>query len=98
VLISDVEGMPLTLIEALYFGKPIIVNDVGSTSELVENSFNGFLVDKNDLQSIANKIQLIIDNLGMFQEFSINSRKLYDRKYKPKEILNNLLAEYNQLN
>jgi glycosyltransferase involved in cell wall biosynthesis len=98
VLISDVEGMPLTLIEALYFGKPIIVNDVGSTSELVVNSFNGFLVDKNDLQSIANKIRLIIDNPSMFQEFSINSRKLYDRKYKPKKILNNLLAEYNQLN
>jgi glycosyltransferase involved in cell wall biosynthesis len=98
VLISDVEGMPLTLIEALYYGKPIIVNDVGSTSELVINNFNGFLIDKNDLQSIANKILLIIDNLSIFQEFSINSRKLYGNKYKPKEILHNLLAEYNQLN
>lgn len=98
VLISDVEGMPLTLIEALYYGKPIIVNDVGSTSELVINNFNGFLIDKADLQSIANKIRLIIDDLSIFQEFSINSRKLYDKKYNPKEILNNLLVEYNKLN
>lgn len=98
VLISDVEGMPLTLIEALYYGKPVIVNDVGSTSELVENNFNGFLIDKDDLQSIAAKILLIMDNLNIFREFSINSRKLYDRKYKPDKILKNLLAEYNQLN
>lgn len=98
VLCSDVEGMPLTLIEALYYGKPIIVNDVGSTSELVINNFNGFLIDKDDLQSIANKILLIMDDLNLFKEFSINSRKLYNSKYKPKEILNNLLSEYNQLN
>lgn len=98
VLISDVEGMPLTLIEALYYGKPIIVNDVGSTSELVINDFNGFLINKDDLESIANKVLLIMDDLSTFQEFSINSRKLYYRNYRPKEILNNLLAEYNQLN
>lgn len=98
VLCSDVEGMPLTLIEALYYGKPILVNDVGSTSELVINDFNGFLIDKNDLEDIANKILLIMDDLNTFKEFSLNSRKLYNTKYKPKEILSNLLAEYSQLN
>lgn len=98
VLCSDVEGMPLTLIEALYYGKPILVNDVGSTAELVMDNCNGFLIDKNDLQSIANKILLIMNDRSIFKKFSINSRELYDRKYKPKEILNNLLAEYDQLN
>lgn len=98
VLCSDVEGMPLTLIEALYYGKPILVNDVGSTSELVINDFNGFLIDKNNLEYIANKILLIMGDTNLFTKFSANSRKLYDSKYKPKEILDNLLAEYRQLN
>lgn len=98
VLCSDVEGMPLTLIEALYYAKPILVNDVGSTSELVINNVNGFLIDKNNLEYIANKILLIMDDINIYKKFSTNSRKLYDSKYKPKEILDNLLTEYRQLN
>lgn len=98
VMCSDVEGMPLTLIEALYYAKPILVNDVGSTSEFVINDFNGFLIDKNDLEYISNKILLIMDNINLYKKFSVNSRKLYNIKYEPKEILDNFLAEYSQLN
>jgi glycosyltransferase involved in cell wall biosynthesis len=98
VLCSDVEGMPLVLLEALYYAKPILVNDVGSTSELVINDFNGFIIDKSNLEDIANKILLIMDDVTLYNKLSVNSRKLYDYKYNRVEILDNLLAEYNQIN
>lgn len=98
VLCSDVEGMPLVLLEALYYGKPILVNDVGSTSELVINNFNGFIIGKNDLDDIANKILLIMDDINLFNDFSNNSKKLYNSTYSPAVILNHLLDEYDQLN
>lgn len=98
VLCSDVEGMPLVLLEALYYGKPILVNDVGSTSELVINNFNGFIIDKNNLDDIAKKILLIMDDTNLFNDFSNNSKKLYHSTYSPAVILNHLLDEYDQLN
>ncbi|WP_394697796.1 glycosyltransferase [uncultured Methanomethylovorans sp.] len=97
VLCSDVEGMPLVLLEALYYSKPILVNDVGSTSELVINNFNGFIIDKNNLDDIASKILLIMDDVNLFNKLSMNSRNLYNNKYKPATILYGMLAEYNRL-
>lgn len=94
VLCSDVEGMSLSLIEALYFGKPIIATDVGANSELVINGFNGFLVDKTNTRDIAEKIITIMDNGDLYRDFSENSRKLYDKKFNPEILSKQLLAIY----
>lgn len=97
VLCSDVEGMPLVLLEALYYSKPIIVNDVGSTSELIVNGFNGFMVDKTDLEDIANKIISIMDNEHLFKTFSNNSKCLYNEKFNSKKTLETVVYEYNKI-
>ncbi|MDA7932126.1 glycosyltransferase [Akkermansiaceae bacterium] len=43
VMPSMLEGMPLTLVEAMVCGRPAICSDVGGASELVEDGVNGFL-------------------------------------------------------
>lgn len=92
VLCSDVEGMSISLIEALYFGKPILATDVGSNSELVIDGFNGYLVDKSNIKDIAKKIILIMDNGDLFKTFSANGKKLFAEKFNP-EILSKQLLE-----
>ncbi len=47
VLPTLFEGMPTVVLEAMSYGLPIIVSDVGATAELV-NSENGFLIEKNN--------------------------------------------------
>ena len=44
VLPSYREGLPGSLLEALYFAKPIISSNVPGCRECVINNFNGFLV------------------------------------------------------
>ena len=44
--VSTSEGLPVSIMEAMSFGIPIIATDVGGTKELV-NDDNGFLVDPN---------------------------------------------------
>lgn len=97
VMCSEVEGMPLVLLEALYYCKPIVTNDVGSTSELVIDGYNGFIINKNNIQDLADKIVNILEKPELFSSLSANSKKLYDNKYKRTDILNKLVNEYNEL-
>ena len=59
-LFSKYEGLPITIIEALSAGKPVVASNVGGISELVDNS-NGFLADEN-IDSIVNNLKTIIGN------------------------------------
>jgi glycosyltransferase involved in cell wall biosynthesis len=43
---SESEGVPVSIMEALSFGVPVVATDVGGTSEIVQNSV-GFLLDPN---------------------------------------------------
>lgn len=91
---SDVEGMSLSLIEALYYGKPILATDVGANAELVLNNFNGYLIDKNDINDIAMKIINIIENEDIFKKFSYNSRILYKELFNNEKLSKQLLEIY----
>lgn len=51
VLPTLFEGMPTVVLEAMSYGMPVIVTDVGATLELVDPS-NGTIIEKNDVASL----------------------------------------------
>jgi glycosyltransferase involved in cell wall biosynthesis len=66
------EGMPMTILEAFSYGKPVITTPVGSIPEVVEHNRNGILFTPGDM----NQLKKIIFDV-------INDRSKYDcmRKY-----------------
>jgi glycosyltransferase involved in cell wall biosynthesis len=53
---SLAEGMPLTLLEAMATGMAVVTSDVPGMVELVEDDFNGLLVEPADAQGLAGAI------------------------------------------
>ena len=45
--VSKSEGVPVSIMEALSFGKPVIATDVGGTSEIVFDGINGYLLKED---------------------------------------------------
>jgi glycosyltransferase involved in cell wall biosynthesis len=74
-LISESEGLPLSALEAMSAGLPLILSNVGGCSELIYD--NGVLVE-NNIDDIHNGIIKTIQNI---ENYSLNSKLLFDRKF-----------------
>jgi glycosyltransferase involved in cell wall biosynthesis len=57
VMPSRLEGMPLTVIEAMLCGRPVIATDVAGHSEVIEDSVTGFLADAPTVGSMSNALE-----------------------------------------
>ncbi len=62
VLLSDWEGLPISIIEAMRAGLPIIATNVGGINELVSDNENGFLINRDDKSLLKKRLrQLLLD-------------------------------------
>lgn len=63
VNLSESEGLPVSIMEAISFGIPCIATNVGGTSEIVIDNITGKLLDENpSIYEIANGIVSIANN------------------------------------
>jgi len=62
VLSSKIEGLPMSVIEAMMMGLPIVASKVGGLPELVEDGRTGFLVSENDPLELSKAISKLLDN------------------------------------
>lgn len=94
VLITNWEGFPLTIIEAMSCSLPVIATDVGGISESVESNVNGFLVNNSPL-SIADKISLYIKDREVLAQHGQRGYELFNNKFTVNQMLEktNLIYE-----
>jgi len=62
VLPSRNETLPLTILEAMYAGLPIVSTSVGGIPDMVEDGVNGFLVSRNDPESFYESCLRLLTN------------------------------------
>ena len=53
---SEAEAMPMSLLEAMALGRPVVAADVGGNAELVADGETGFLVPPGDLRALTGAI------------------------------------------
>lgn len=75
---SDSEGIPVSIMEAMSFGIPVIARNVGGMSEIV-NEENGLLLENDDAEDAANKISsLLTDCREKTGKYETMCKKAYD--------------------
>ncbi|MFI3257673.1 MAG: glycosyltransferase [Spirochaetales bacterium] len=79
ILLSNHEGLPVSIIEALSCGVPVLASDVGGVSEILDNSC-GYALE-NDENLFAKKIEEIFSDEAMFQNLKQGARKKYEAMF-----------------
>jgi glycosyltransferase involved in cell wall biosynthesis len=79
VNVSESEGLPVSIMEAMSFGVPVIATNVGGTSDIVIDNFNGFLLDPNNvINELSDKIKHIAKmSQKEYNNFRKNARKVW---------------------
>ena len=73
VLPSLSEGFPLTILEAMASGLPIVTTRVRGLPEIVKDAENGFLVEPKNPGQLADKILLILGDDGLREKIARNN-------------------------
>lgn len=97
VLPSLQEAQPLVAMEAMCFGRPIIVTSaIVAAREMVEPGVNGFIVDPNSVDDLAQKLKLLADDPA--QRANLGKASLQRAEaYKPELVMDSLELAYQDL-
>ena len=75
-LTSANEGTPVTVIEALACGLPVVATDVGGVSDVVQDGRSGFLVPANDVAAVAERLEQLAGDPKLCSVMGENGRTL----------------------
>lgn len=93
VLCSLSEAMPLSLIEAMASGTPVVATKVGGVPEVVDDGIDGILVPRVDPEALAEKIILLIKDKEKAKLFAKNAYKKVSFRFS----LNGMLQKYEHI-
>lgn len=80
---GDREGIPVALMEAMSYGKPVISTRHAGIPELVED----ILVEENNAEELAKAIELLADNPDLRRKLGERNRKIIEERYSKKNVM-----------
>lgn len=94
LLVTNWEGLPLTILEAMRAGLPVIASDVGGVREAVENERTGFLVCRNDVGQLVVAIRTLLESSELRRALGDAGQKKFERDFRFDMMLNKTLSIY----
>jgi len=95
VLPSYHEGMPVTVMEAMAMGRPIITTDAPGCRETIIQGVNGFLVPVRNVSSLMEAIEYFILNPDTIERMGKESRRIAAERYNVHEVNSVILKNMN---
>jgi glycosyltransferase involved in cell wall biosynthesis len=93
-LLSKQETQPMTVLEAMAAGTPIITSNIGSNEFLVIDGKTGYLVDPDDSRKIAECTIELLRNKQKMTEFGLNAKNIAKEQFHSSAIARKTLEMY----
>jgi N-acetyl-alpha-D-glucosaminyl L-malate synthase BshA len=94
VLCSETESAPLTLLEGMSSGLPVVATRVGGIPEIIKDGVNGLLVQSKNPEAIAEKILELNSDPEMRRSLGEAARETVLEKYTAEKIVGQYLETY----
>mgnify|MGYP001260299312 CR=1 FL=1 len=91
------EGHPWVIVEAMANGLPIVATDQGAIIEAVLNDENGFIVPAERPVVIADRLEELIRDNDLREQFSQQSKAFYEANFTEEKMVNKLEEVFNEV-
>ncbi len=91
------ENCPLSILESMAFGKPVIGSRIGGIPDLIDDGKDGLLFPAGDEEKLSEKIRLLADDSNLLRLFGGNGYKKVKEKYNREVHYRSVLSVYNTL-
>ncbi len=97
VLPSYAEGLPITILEAMAAGLPIVATAVGAIPEIIEDGKNGYIIEPGDFRTLADWIVRLAEDEKLRRRLGKNNTDTVKSHYDRAMIVRKLDNLYIQL-
>lgn len=91
---SDLEGMPLSLLEAMSYGNCCLTSDICECAEVIEDK--GISFKKGDVIDLKQKLQYLCDNENVVNEYKLNASDYVCGKYNWDDVVEKTMQLYEE--
>lgn len=96
VLSSDWEGLPMSVLEAMGVGLPVVGTRVGDMELAVKNSVNGYLCAPRDPAALADALANLVRDADLRREMGTAGRDLFAREFHVDRMVERYAAIYEE--
>jgi len=96
ILPSYIENFPLTVLEAMRAGLPVITTPVGALPEIIRDYENGFLVSPGDIGNYVEKLLLLIHDIDLRHSIAKLNIQSALKEYNPENYSSKLMKIYDK--
>jgi len=96
-LVSEKEGLPSSILEAMAAGLPAVVTPVASLAHLVQDGVTGYHVPLGDIQVIRDRIERLCRDPRLAQSMGNAARAHVSEEYSIPVMVQRILGRYRQL-
>jgi glycosyltransferase involved in cell wall biosynthesis len=97
LLISNWEGFPRSILEAMRAGLPVVSSAVGGVTESVRDGETGFTVSRGDVAGLRCRLQQLLTDAGLRTRMGRNGRQRYEDHFTLSRTLEKTLAVYEDI-
>ncbi|HKK41836.1 MAG TPA: glycosyltransferase [Bacteroidales bacterium] len=92
------EGLSNSIMEAMVAGLPVVATNVGDNSYLIRDGYNGYIVPCWDIDMVVEKLNYLVQNESIRQEYGINSHSIIENDFSEEKFLGNYYDLFIKLN
>lgn len=91
------EGIPMAVLEAMAASRVVVASRVGGIPEIVEDGFEGFLVEPMDVDGLAERCRLLIESPDVARKMGEQGRKRVEQDFSATAMADRVASVYKEL-